>query len=44
MIKVLLYSFKAVPIAFMMILIPCPSRNYWYNKLDKITDKILEDL
>lgn len=44
MIKALLYSVKAVLIVFMMICIPCPSRDYWYNKLDKITDKLLEDL
>lgn len=44
MIKVLAYVFKAVPIAFMMIAILVPNRDYWFNKLERITDKLLEDL
>ena len=44
MIRAMLYSLKAIPILFMMIIFPFPNREYWYNKLEKITDKLLEEM
>ena len=44
MIRVLLYSLRAIPISFMMIVFPLPNREYWYNKLEKITDKLLNEI
>lgn len=43
-IRVIAYLLKAIPITFMMIIIPFPNRDYWYNKLDKITDRLLENI
>lgn len=44
MIKAMIYSFKAIPISFMMIIFPFPNRDYWYNKLEKITNKLLDEI
>jgi len=44
MIRVILYSLRAIPISFMMIVFPFPNREHWYNKLAKITDKLLDEI
>ena len=44
MIRALIYLLKTIPILFMFIVFPFPNRDYWYNKLEKITNKLLESI